>query len=129
MSQYNLERIFKPHRVAVVGAGEKTGSIGNALMKNLIEGGFSETLLPVNPKYKTTHLSHHIRNIVNQATDSPPPYRDRGALLPDMSETPYVHYRFRGRTGGAPETKKGPRRFLPQPFGFCWQGDKDSNFG
>lgn len=33
MSQYNLERIFKPGRVAVVGASEKTGSIGNALMK------------------------------------------------------------------------------------------------
>ena len=28
MSQYNLERIFKPRRVAVVGASEKTGGIG-----------------------------------------------------------------------------------------------------
>ena len=55
MSQYNLERIFKPLRVAVVGASEKTGSIGNALMKNLIEGGFSQTLLPVNLKYETVH--------------------------------------------------------------------------
>jgi len=55
MSQYNLERIFKPRRVAVVGASEKIGSIGNALMKNFIEGGFPETLLPVNPKYKTVH--------------------------------------------------------------------------
>jgi acetyltransferase len=55
MSQYNLERIFNPRRVAVVGASEKNGSIGNALMKNLIEGGFPETLLPVNPKYKTVH--------------------------------------------------------------------------
>ena len=55
MSQYNLERIFEPRRVAVVGASEKSGGIGNALMKNLIEGGFQETLLPVNPKYKTVH--------------------------------------------------------------------------
>ncbi len=55
MSQYNLERIFKPGRVAVVGASEKTGSIGNALMKNLVESGFTESLLPVNPKYKTVH--------------------------------------------------------------------------
>lgn len=46
MSQYNLERIFKPRRVAVMGASEKTGSIGNALMKNLVEGGFPGTLLP-----------------------------------------------------------------------------------
>jgi len=55
MSQYNLERIFKPRQVAVVGASEKPGSIGSALMKNLIEGGFSETLLPVNPKHETVH--------------------------------------------------------------------------
>jgi len=40
MSQYHLDRIFQPRRVAVVGASESTGSIGNALMKNLIEGGF-----------------------------------------------------------------------------------------
>ncbi|MEE4114172.1 MAG: CoA-binding protein, partial [Desulfobacteraceae bacterium] len=55
MSQYNLNRIFKPRHVAVVGAGEKAGTIGNALMRNLIDGRFSGTLLPVNPKHKTIH--------------------------------------------------------------------------
>ncbi len=55
MSQYNLDRIFQPCCVAVVGASESTGSIGNALMKNLIAGGFKEKLLPVNPKYHTVH--------------------------------------------------------------------------
>ncbi|MFC1815648.1 GNAT family N-acetyltransferase [Thermodesulfobacteriota bacterium] len=55
MSQYNLNRIFKPRHVAVVGASEKAGTIGNALMRNLIDGRFSGTLLPVNPKYKTLH--------------------------------------------------------------------------
>jgi acetyltransferase len=39
MGQYNLNRIFRPRHVAVVGASESAGSIGNALMKNLIEGG------------------------------------------------------------------------------------------
>jgi acetyltransferase len=55
MGQYNLNRIFRPRHVAVVGASEKTGTIGNALMRNLIDGGFSGTLLPVNPKHKTLH--------------------------------------------------------------------------
>ncbi len=55
MSQYNLDRIFQPRRVAVVGASEKTGSIGNALMKNLIDGGYKGMLLPVNPKYDAVH--------------------------------------------------------------------------
>ena len=55
MSQYNLDRIFQPRCVTVVGASESSGSIGNALMKNLIEGGFQGKLLPVNPKYPTVH--------------------------------------------------------------------------
>jgi acetyltransferase len=55
MSQYNLNRIFKPRHVAVVGASEKAGTIGNALVRNLIAGGFAGMLLPVNPKYKAIH--------------------------------------------------------------------------
>jgi acetyltransferase len=52
MGQYNLNRIFKPRHVAVVGASEKAGTIGNALMRNLIDGEFPGTLLPVNPNIK-----------------------------------------------------------------------------
>ncbi len=55
MGQYNLNRVFRPRHVAVVGASEKTGTIGNALMRNFIDGGFSGTLLSVNPQYKTIH--------------------------------------------------------------------------
>ena len=55
MGQCNLNRIFKPRHLAVVGASEKAGTIGNALMRNLIDGGFCGTLLPVNPNYKTIH--------------------------------------------------------------------------
>ena len=55
MGQFNLNRIFKPRQVAVVGASEKAGTIGNALMRNLVDGGFAGTVLPVNPKYQTMH--------------------------------------------------------------------------
>jgi hypothetical protein len=41
MGQYNLECIFKPRHVAVVDASEKAGTIGNALIRNLIEVGFA----------------------------------------------------------------------------------------
>jgi hypothetical protein len=47
MGQYNLNRIFKPRHIAVEGAIEKAGTIGTALMRNLINGGFSGMLLPV----------------------------------------------------------------------------------
>ena len=42
MGQYNLNRIFKPNHIAVIGASEKTGSIGNAIMTNLIKGNYTE---------------------------------------------------------------------------------------
>jgi acetyltransferase len=41
MGQYNLECIFKPRHVVVVGASEKAVTIGNALIRNLIEVGFA----------------------------------------------------------------------------------------
>jgi acetyltransferase len=55
MGQYNLDRIMKPRQVAVVGASEKAGSIGNALMKNLIDGGYPGQILPVNLKHTKVH--------------------------------------------------------------------------
>jgi acetyltransferase len=51
MSLYNLDRIFDPKCIAVVGASEKKGSIGSAIMRNLLEGGFEGDLFPVNPNY------------------------------------------------------------------------------
>jgi len=55
MGQHNLKRILEPRQVAIIGASEKKGTIGNALMKNLLGGGFAGTILPVNPKYKKIH--------------------------------------------------------------------------
>jgi len=63
MSQYNLDRIFQPRRVAVVGASEKARSIGNAVMKNLLEGGYKGMLLPVNLKYDSVHGMPAVKSV------------------------------------------------------------------
>jgi acetyltransferase len=55
MGQYNLNRVFNPRHIAVVGASEKYGSIGNAIMANLIKGNYTGELLPINPKYDQVH--------------------------------------------------------------------------
>lgn len=55
MGQYNLDRIIKPRQVAVVGASERTGSIGNALMVNLLHGGFPGRVFPVNLKHRNVY--------------------------------------------------------------------------
>jgi acetyltransferase len=55
MGVYNLDKLFKPDSIAVIGASEKQESIGSALMENLIGGGFQGTVIPVNPKYSKIH--------------------------------------------------------------------------
>ena len=40
MSIRNLDRLFQPRSVAVVGASDQAHSLGDTLMRNLLEGGF-----------------------------------------------------------------------------------------
>jgi len=55
MGIYNLDRIFNPGAIAVIGASEKAGSVGSTLMLNLVQSGFKGDLFPVNPRHRTIH--------------------------------------------------------------------------
>ncbi|MGB6383161.1 MAG: bifunctional acetate--CoA ligase family protein/GNAT family N-acetyltransferase [Syntrophobacteria bacterium] len=55
MGLYNLDKIFEPESIAVVGASEKEGSIGSVHVQNLIQGGYQGKIFPVNPHYTSTH--------------------------------------------------------------------------
>lgn len=50
MSTRNLDKIFDPHRVAVVGASDTPTSVGYTVLRNLIGSGFRGVVYPVNPK-------------------------------------------------------------------------------
>jgi acetyltransferase len=52
MSIENLDKIFQPNSIAVIGASARKGSVGHALMHNLIERGFSGQIFPINPNHK-----------------------------------------------------------------------------
>lgn len=45
-----LDRIFNPRSVAVIGASRHPGKIGYQVLKNIIDGGYSGKVYPVNPK-------------------------------------------------------------------------------
>ena len=45
-----MDRIMNPRAVAVIGASEGEGKIGNSVMKNIINGGYAGELHPINPK-------------------------------------------------------------------------------
>ncbi|MEP0427257.1 acetate--CoA ligase family protein [Rhodopirellula bahusiensis] len=52
MNAHNLDKIFRPRSVAVIGASSRIGSVGNTVLRNLVDGQFSGDVYPVNPKYK-----------------------------------------------------------------------------
>jgi len=45
-----LESLFRPKTVAVIGASSKELSIGNRVIKNLVDFGFKGDVFPINPK-------------------------------------------------------------------------------
>ena len=45
-----MNKLMRPRAIAVVGASETEGKIGNSVMKNLVNGGFEGEIYPVNPK-------------------------------------------------------------------------------
>ncbi|UCF91176.1 MAG: acetate--CoA ligase family protein [Desulfobacterales bacterium] len=45
-----LDTLFRPKSVAVIGASSKELSIGNRIIKNLIDFGFKGAIYPINPK-------------------------------------------------------------------------------
>ncbi|MEW6219460.1 MAG: bifunctional acetate--CoA ligase family protein/GNAT family N-acetyltransferase [Thermodesulfobacteriota bacterium] len=51
MSLRNLDYLFRPECVAVIGASNRPQSIGAVIIRNLLQGGFAGPIMPVNPKY------------------------------------------------------------------------------
>ncbi len=52
MSVDNLDKIFHPKSIAVVGASERKGSVGHAIMQNLIKSEYPGDIYPINAKHK-----------------------------------------------------------------------------
>ncbi len=51
MSIHNLEHLFRPKSIAVIGASNRPQSVGAVLIRNLLQGGFNGPIMPVNPKH------------------------------------------------------------------------------
>lgn len=51
MSIRNLDAIFRPASVALIGASPRSGSVGRVIADNLLAAGFAGPIMPVNPKY------------------------------------------------------------------------------
>ena len=49
----NLDAIFSPESVAIIGASGTPGKVGHDIFANILQGGFQGTLYPVNPNSKS----------------------------------------------------------------------------
>lgn len=49
----NLNKIFQPQSVTVIGASRKPTSVGTMVLRNLAENGFPGHVFPVNPNYRS----------------------------------------------------------------------------
>lgn len=57
MSVRNLDRLFAPRSLAIIGASERAGSVGATVLRNVLDGGFQGQIYPVNPKYENGELA------------------------------------------------------------------------
>ena len=52
----NLDKVFKPASIAMIGASNKPAKWGSFLLINLLAGGYPrENVYPINPKEKEIH--------------------------------------------------------------------------
>ncbi|MEO7052533.1 MAG: bifunctional acetate--CoA ligase family protein/GNAT family N-acetyltransferase [Rhodanobacter sp.] len=61
MSTRNLDALFEPATIALVGASNRPGSVGAVLARNLFEGGFQGPIMTVNPHERAIRstLNYH----------------------------------------------------------------------
>ncbi len=48
-----LELFFSPHSIAIIGATEEEGKVGNVIAKNILDGGYAGKVFFVNPNRET----------------------------------------------------------------------------
>lgn len=94
----NIEALFWPKSVAVIGASATQGKIGNIICNNLLEAGYKGQIFPVNPKAETildlpvTRDIHDIPGPLDMAVICVPPKfvldsLNKLALLPTKAVT------------------------------------------
>ena len=70
MSNRNLEHLFNPRSVALIGASDRAHTVGATVMRNLLRGGFRGPVWPVNLRHATVAGREAYRSI--ESLPAPP---------------------------------------------------------
>jgi acetyltransferase len=63
MSTHNLDKIFRPQRIAVIGATPRPKSVGATVLDNLLNSGSDAVVYPIHPKHEAIHGIHAWRSL------------------------------------------------------------------
>src|SRR5690606_29351982 len=61
----NLDALFRPRSIAVVGAGTRPGSVGAVLARNLLSAGFGGPIMPVHPRERAINGVYAYRDVAS----------------------------------------------------------------
>jgi acyl-CoA synthetase (NDP forming) len=64
-----LDALFRPKAVAVVGASSKELNVGNRIIRNLVDFGFTGAIYPINPKVDEIRGVRAYKSILDVPTD------------------------------------------------------------
>jgi acetyltransferase len=64
-----LDGLFRPRSVAVIGASRRRGTIGREMLHNLLEGDFQGKVFPVNPKADVIHSMKSYPSVLSIADE------------------------------------------------------------
>jgi acetyltransferase len=63
MTTRNLDALFRPSAIALVGASNREGSVGHVLARNLLESGFEGAVMAVNPHEAAVRSTHAYQSL------------------------------------------------------------------
>lgn len=63
MSIRNFDALFEPSTIALIGASNRSGSVGSVLARNLFEAGFTGPILTVNPNERAIRSTLNYRSV------------------------------------------------------------------
>ncbi len=71
MGKHYLSKLFEPKSVAVFGASDREGAVGNLVFRNMIEGGFKGDVFPINLKHSMVqaHKAYPDLNSIGKPVD------------------------------------------------------------
>jgi len=81
MTIANLDKIFEPKRIAVIGASDRSGSVGGKVLANLVGSMYRGVVYPINPKHES------VQGIAAYRTVADTPHRPDLAVIATPAAT------------------------------------------